>query len=312
MTSNPARTPDWTMDAPKTEAASLATAVREGLKAALILLDIDGKEQPYSSGYDATHDAYNDVWQAAQSAEALERLLIRTPTADPSGAEEMRAIIRQLVKSAGGEDTLAVLPDSHLLELVWAEDPDDGNAELDEEDRSHYITAGQLKRAIPRPSTGGTDGKSDPLAVKVPDVEYDPNDWHDCLRELALVEQQTTGSTKLARRVDRLVRDALRASRATTEARVGELERERDALAVALSPFARAGMLFEFYVDEVMPEPTFPVPGTRLDPEGPDSITLRRSRFVDAHRAWKGWFEMRPLPDPPSIPTPPARGGRDG
>jgi hypothetical protein len=81
----------WTLDKPVSEPEALAATVRSGLKAALILLNIEGDEQPYSSGYDATHDAYNDVWHAARAADALSSAL-STPKSGEGGAAEWRTM----------------------------------------------------------------------------------------------------------------------------------------------------------------------------------------------------------------------------
>lgn len=51
-------------------------AFRRALESAVILLNInDSAKQPYTSGYDSVHDAYNEVWHAWQTAERLCRAL---------------------------------------------------------------------------------------------------------------------------------------------------------------------------------------------------------------------------------------------
>jgi len=52
---------------------------------------------------------------------------------------QAQAIIDSLLQSAGD---FAGLPDSHLLELVWADEPT-----FDPDEPTRYITLGELRRA---------------------------------------------------------------------------------------------------------------------------------------------------------------------
>lgn len=59
---------------------------RRALEGAAILLNIsEGEKQPYTSGYDSVHDAYNEVWHAWKLAE-------RRPNAalHPAGSGEVK------------------------------------------------------------------------------------------------------------------------------------------------------------------------------------------------------------------------------
>ena len=197
----------------------------------------------------------------------------RSVPPDPSGAEEMREAAAQVA-----DLYLGATADS------------DGEVWI-----AKRIAADirKLPLPIPRPSTGGTDGRS---AEEV---------GEDIVDRFIRAE---IGYVALKNEIATAIRDD-RASRATTEARVGEWQ------PIKTAPRDKTNVLV--LLGETIPGVPDVRGGGYLDGDGAEELGYREFAKYGGWLCWNrdgdffmvdvdaplGWM---PLPDPPSIPTPPA------